>query len=98
MPVSRFDCPPPGRAEQMTTRIAYLILGVGVSSWAALVPYAKARLSLDEKIYFARGYSSFFFYGVPEKGIPYLYLLCVGAGSLLSMPFTGLISGRFGCR
>ena len=25
-----------------------------------------ARLSLDEKIYFARGYSSFFFYGVPE--------------------------------
>ena len=33
-----------------------------------------ARLSLDEKIYFARGYSSFFFYGVPEKGIPYLYL------------------------
>lgn len=33
-----------------------------------------ARLSLDEKIDFARGYSSFFFYGVPEKGIPYLYL------------------------
>lgn len=33
-----------------------------------------ARLSLDEKICFARGYSSFFFYGVPEKGIPYLYL------------------------
>ena len=33
-----------------------------------------ARLSLDEKIRFARGYSSFFFYGVPEKGIPYLYL------------------------
>ena len=24
-----------------------------------------ARLSLDEKICFARGYSSFFFYGVP---------------------------------
>ena len=50
MPVSRFDCPPPGRAEQITTRIAYLILGVGVSSWAALVPYAKARLSLDEAV------------------------------------------------
>lgn len=33
-----------------------------------------ARLSLDEKIRFMRGYSSFFFYGVPEKGIPYLYL------------------------
>ena len=23
MPVSRSDCPPPGRAEQITTRIAY---------------------------------------------------------------------------
>lgn len=26
-----------------------------------------------------------------------MLLLCVGVGSLLSMPFTGLISGRFGC-
>ena len=50
MPVSRSDCPPPGRAEQITTRIAYLVLGVGVSSWAALVPYAKARLGLDEAV------------------------------------------------
>lgn len=33
-----------------------------------------AGLTLDEKIRFMRGYSSFFFYGVPEKGIPYLYL------------------------
>ena len=79
MPVSRSDCPPPGRAEQITTRIAYLVLGVGVSSWAALVPYAKARLGLDEAV----------------LG---MLLLCVGVGSLLSMPFTGLISGRFGCR
>ena len=79
MPVSRSDCPPPGRAEQITTRIASLVLGVGVSSWAALVPYAKARLGLDEAV----------------LG---MLLLCVGVGSLLSMPFTGLISGRFGCR
>lgn len=73
MPVSRSDCPPPGRAEQITTRIAYLVLGVGVSSWAALVPYAKARLGLDEAV----------------LG---MLLLCVGVGSLLSMPFTGLIT------
>ena len=33
-----------------------------------------ARLTLDEKIHFMRGYSSFFFYGVPEKGLPHLYL------------------------
>ena len=28
-----------------------------------------AQLTLDEKISFMRGYSSFFFYGVPEKGM-----------------------------
>lgn len=32
-----------------------------------------AELTLDEKLHFMRGYSLFFFYGVPEKGIPYLY-------------------------
>ncbi len=32
-----------------------------------------ADLSLDQKIHFIRGYSEFFFYGVPDKGIPYLY-------------------------
>ena len=32
------------------------------------------ELTLEEKMLFMRGYSRFFFYGVPEKGIPYLYL------------------------
>ncbi len=32
------------------------------------------KLTLDEKIHFLRGHESFFFYGVPEKGIPYIYL------------------------
>ena len=79
MPVSRFDLSTArqGRTDNHAHR--YLILGVGVSSWAALVPYAKARLGLDEAV----------------LG---MLLLCVGVGSLLSMPFTGLISGRFGCR
>lgn len=27
-----------------------------------------AKLTLDEKLHFMRGYSEFFFYGVPEKG------------------------------
>ena len=31
------------------------------------------KLTLDEKLNFMRGYSEFFFYGVPEKGIPYIY-------------------------
>ncbi|WP_448632365.1 MULTISPECIES: MFS transporter [Pseudomonas fluorescens group] len=38
----------PGRLEQMSTRLAYLIAGVGIAAWAPLVPYAKARANLDE--------------------------------------------------
>ncbi|MBQ8674458.1 MAG: glycoside hydrolase family 3 C-terminal domain-containing protein [Bacteroides sp.] len=32
-----------------------------------------ALLTLEEKLNFMRGYSEFYFYGVPEKGIPFLY-------------------------
>ncbi len=32
------------------------------------------KLTLDEKVHFTRGYEQFFFYGVPDKGIPYVYL------------------------
>ena len=38
----------PGRLEQMSTRLAYLIAGVGIAAWAPLVPYAKTRANLDE--------------------------------------------------
>lgn len=31
------------------------------------------QLSLEEKLQFTRGYSEFYFYGVPAKGIPFLY-------------------------
>ena len=48
MSLSRHDCPPPGAPERATTRAAFFVLGVGVSAWATLVPYAKARLVLDE--------------------------------------------------
>ena len=40
----------PGRLEQMSTRIAYLIAGIGIAAWAPLVPYAKVRANLDEGI------------------------------------------------
>lgn len=33
-----------------------------------------AELTLDEKALFMRGHSDFYFYGVPGKGIPFLYL------------------------
>lgn len=71
--------PAPGHAERTTTRAAFFIVGVGYSTWAALVPYVKSRLALDEA----------------QLG---LLLLCIGVGSLVSMPFTGPLTGRFGCR
>lgn len=68
-----------GRREQMATRTAFLAAGLGLSSWAPLVPYAKARLGLDEA----------------SLG---LVLLCLGVGSIISMPLTGIFATRFGCR
>ncbi len=38
----------PGRLEQMSTRIAFFIAGLGIAAWAPLVPYAKARAGLGE--------------------------------------------------
>lgn len=38
----------PGRLEQMSTRVAFFIAGLGIAAWAPLVPYAKARAGLDE--------------------------------------------------
>ncbi|WP_300733338.1 MFS transporter [Pseudomonas sp.] len=38
----------PGRLEQMSTRVAFFIAGLGLAAWAPLVPYAKARAGLDE--------------------------------------------------
>lgn len=39
---------PLGFAQQMSTRAAFLISGLGMSSWAPLVPYAKERLAVNE--------------------------------------------------
>ncbi|MBV4545113.1 MFS transporter [Pseudomonas triticicola] len=38
----------PGRLQQMSTRVAFFIAGLGIAAWAPLVPYAKARAGLDE--------------------------------------------------
>jgi predicted MFS family arabinose efflux permease len=69
----------PGFAQQVSTRIAFLIAGLGMSAWAPLVPFAKERLAVNEA----------------TLG---LLLLCLGAGSLASMPLTGMLTGRLGCR
>ncbi|MGI4855597.1 MAG: MFS transporter [Janthinobacterium lividum] len=40
--------PAPGRAAQLSTRIAFFIAGFGVSAWAPLVPFVKVRAGLDD--------------------------------------------------
>eukprot|EP01037_Dinobryon_pediforme_P013535 gene13533-13654_t len=50
-----------------------------MSAWAPLVPFAKARLGLDD-------------------GDMGLLLLCLGAGSFMTMPLAGAAASRFGCR
>jgi predicted MFS family arabinose efflux permease len=71
--------PHPGAAARAATRVAFFVLGFGMSAWAPLVPYAKLRLGVDDA----------------TLGV---LLLCLGAGSLLTTPVTGLLAARFGCR
>lgn len=68
-----------GRREQWATRAMFLVAGVAVASWAPLVPFAKARIGVDDA---ALG----------------LLLLCLGLGSIVAMPATGILATRFGCR
>lgn len=68
-----------GLLQQRATRLVFFAAGLGMAAWAPLVPYAKARLALDEA----------------TLGI---LLLCLGAGSLCTMPFTGMLAARYGCR
>ncbi|EGO62727.1 MFS transporter [Acetonema longum] len=76
-PASKY--PVPGLWEQISTRVAFFVGGIGVSAWAPLVPYAKGRLGIEE-------------------GALGLLLLCLGAGSIMAMPFSGVLAARFGCR
>ncbi|WP_442504120.1 MFS transporter [Marinivivus vitaminiproducens] len=63
----------------MSTRMAFLVAGLGMAAWAPLVPFAKDRAGLDEA----------------SLG---LLLLCLGLGSLIGMPLTGVLVARYGCR
>jgi MFS family permease len=66
-------------ATRLATRLAFLATGIALSCWAPLVPFAKARLGVDEA----------------QLG---LLLLCLGFGSILAMPITGMLSARLGAR
>lgn len=65
--------------EQNSTRIAFFIAGFSIASWAPMVPYAKARVGLDD-------------------GTLGLLLLCLGVGSIISMPMAGALAAKYGCR
>ena len=65
--------------QQWATRLIFLSVGFTVAAWAPLVPFAKARLGIDE-------------------GALGLLFLCLGAGSILAMPVTGVLATRYGCR
>jgi predicted MFS family arabinose efflux permease len=69
----------PARLEQRSTRIVFFIAGFGMAAWAPLVPFAKARVGVDE-------------------GVLGLLLLCLGIGSIVTMPLAGALAARLGCR
>ena len=41
---------PSNESARLATRLAFLVAGFGVSCWAPLVPFAKARLAADEQM------------------------------------------------
>ncbi len=69
----------PGISQQVSTRLAFFIAGLGMAAWAPLVPFAKARIGLNDA----------------SLG---LLLLCIGIGSMLAMPLTGVLTAKWGCR
>jgi predicted MFS family arabinose efflux permease len=40
----------PARLEQISTRIVFFIAGFGMAAWAPLVPFAKARVAMDDGV------------------------------------------------
>lgn len=71
--------PQSGLAQRVATRIIFFIAGLGMAAWAPLVPFAKARVGIDD-------------------GVLGLLLLCLGGGSMVTMPLAGAFAARFGCR
>jgi hypothetical protein len=36
---------------RLATRLAFLVAGFGVACWAPLIPFAKARLLVDDRVF-----------------------------------------------
>ena len=67
------------RRERTATRLVFFVVGLGMSAWAPLVPFAQTRS------------------GIGAYGLG-LLLLCLGAGSIVTMSLAGALAARFGCR
>jgi predicted MFS family arabinose efflux permease len=59
--------------------LIFLVCGIGLSSWAPMVPFAKLRLGLNDA----------------DLGV---VLLSLGAGAIVTMPFTGMLINKYGSR
>ena len=49
-PVGTRTSSPTARLEQFSTRIVFFVAGFGMAAWAPLVPFAKARVGIDEGV------------------------------------------------
>jgi MFS family permease len=67
------------RGQRRATRIVFFVTGLAMSAWAPLVPFAKARVGINE-------------------GALGLLLLCLGVGSMVTMPLAGALAARVGGR
>jgi len=67
------------KSARNASLLIFFVCGIGLSSWAPMVPFAKINLGLDDA---ALG----------------LVLLSLGAGAILTMPFTGFFINKFGSR
>jgi len=79
VPVPAVVASPALARQQQSTRLVFLAAGLGIATWAPLVPFAQARGNLD-------------------AGDLGLLLLCIGAGSIVTMPLSGIAAARWGCR
>ncbi len=81
--------PPPAlAAARRSTRLIFLVSGIGMSAWAPMVPYAKARLGLDD----ARlGLALLVFGGASMLSMPFVGWLAHRLGSRLLIVGSGLL-------
>lgn len=66
-------------AARRATLLIFLVCGIGLSSWAPMVPFAKVALGLSDA----------------DLGV---VLLSLGAGAILTMPFSGVLINKYGSR